>query len=74
MILETKDLFHPPGKQSGVVFGCNLRGAELVPVGEAVAAEIPVRDDVMLPAQHAVERVADGGKLLQRLGGDELFK
>ena len=39
----------PPGR-------ARPRAAELVPVGDAVVADVPVGDDVVAPQQHAIER------------------
>src|SRR4030042_3063071 len=57
-------LVHPPGADPQRVLGAHLRAAELVPVGHAEAAEVPPRDDVVVPAQHPVQGPAPGQQSL----------
>ena len=47
--------------------------AEAVPARGAHFAVAPLRHDVVIPQQDAVERLRGGGQFLRRLGGDDLF-
>ena len=63
---------HQANRSTAVARARSLRMAELVPVGDAGRPDVPVRDHVVAPQQHAVERAAGGDQVLAVVGGDDL--
>ena len=53
------------------VFGGDSRLAEFIPIGDAVRADVPMRDDVILPKQYAIQRAAGHNQVFAVFGGDE---
>src|SRR5882724_2366420 len=45
----------PPGLQAQRIFGRDGRPRELVPIGDAIAAQMPAGDDIKTPKQDSVE-------------------
>src|SRR5690606_1919111 len=64
---------HPPGMQADIVERRHRGMLEAIPVGDAPGLDMPVRDHVEAPQQHAVQPPGAGGKLLARVGVDKAF-
>src|SRR5690606_30908741 len=63
----------PPSVQIDTVDRIDLGPRELVPVRDALLADVPVRHHVVAPEHYAIERPGRGDEIFARRRGDDLL-